>query len=386
MIKALLANTVEADDTDKALRDILAQLNIGKNLRRSSVGLVHCCQAFVESGAVKAVCDRLPFPTVGINTLLNSSSLGLLDNMLMTVCVLTSDEVRFAVGLSDPVQGDCMQPLTKMYVEAESLLAKRPSFRRLFCGLWGLDAVGEEALACLDSFSDQVPIFGTLPGNYGTELKDPRIIYNGQDYMDRAAVILVEGQVTPAFNVCWVPIWRGIQQRAIVTESEGNLIREVNGLPALEFLDTLGLSWYGQLSGQDTIPVFLDRNDGRPPVVRSIYKQTSDGSILLSGAAPVDSTMGFGILDEQTVLKTAQEMAHSVQQPYSSIFMVYSCLSRNFALGLDYLSEMERFHSTAPRQLPYIFSYSAGEFCPLPNPDGTLRNEFHNMSIIGVTF
>ena len=386
MISAILANTVEVDEPEIALRDILTQLHLQKNLRKNSVGIIHCNNDFIESGAVEAICDRLPFPVVGINTLLNSSSLGLLDNMLLTICVLTSDQVNFAAVLSDPYTGEDTGPLTKMYVEAESLLSQRPSFMLLYSGIPDSTAVGERILTLLDRFSDGVPIFGSLPADFTTELKNPCVIYNGQAFPDRAAAILVEGQVTPVFNVQNVPLWRGIQQRAIVTESEGNIIKQVNGLPVIDFLESLGLCWYGQISGYNTIPLFLDKNDGNLPVVRSIYGQTAEGHIFISGDAPVDSTLGFGILDEQLVLRAVTEMGHSMKTLYSNIFYVLSCLSRNFALGLNYLADMEKFHAASLKTLPYIFSYSSGEFCPVTNPDGSLKNQFHNMSLVSLAF
>ncbi|MDR2198401.1 MAG: FIST C-terminal domain-containing protein [Deltaproteobacteria bacterium] len=386
MIKTLLANTVEVDDIDIALQDILTQLNLGKNLRKNSLGIIHCRDDFIESGVVRAICDRLPFPVLGMNTILNSSSLGLLDNTLLTVSVLTSDSVNFAVGLSDPLTEGRATPLSKMYVEAENLLPRRPVFMFLYCGVYDYSALGEHVLKHLDDFSDGVPVFGSLPADYSVELRSPKIIYNGIAYSDRAAVVLVEGRITPVFSVRNVPLWRGIQRRAVVTSSSGNVIREVNGLPVIEFLESLGLCWYGQITGHNIIPIFVDRNDGNPPVVRVVHSQTRDDHILLTGDVPEGSTLGFGALDEREVISAVASLGVSMKKLYSDVFFVYSCISRNLALGLDYMAEMERFNTVAERKLPYVFSYSSGEFCPTLEADGSLVNRYHNMSLTSLAF
>jgi hypothetical protein len=386
MIKALLANTLEVDEVELALKDILTQLNIQKNLKKNSVGIIHCNNDFIESGVVEAVCDRLPFPVLGINTILNSSSLGLFDNMLLSICVLTSDSINFTVGLSDPLTADREQSLAKMYVEAENLLNSRPAFMLLYASVFDDSNVGEHVINALDEFSDQVPIFGTLPADYTTELRSPKVIFNGASYSDRVAIILVEGQVTPVFTCINVPLWHGTQQRAIVTESRSNVIRQINGQPVLEYLEKLGLCWYGEISGINTIPIFLDRQDSLGPVVRCILYQNPEGDVILTGDVPKNSTLSFGFLDEQMVLKAAAALALSMNNPFSNIFYVYSCLSRCFAIGLNYMAEMEKFYANAGKKLPYIFSYSSGEFCPVLLPDGTLKNQYHNMSLIGLSF
>ncbi|MDR2405485.1 MAG: hypothetical protein LBE27_03845 [Deltaproteobacteria bacterium] len=386
MLKALIANTVEVDEVEIALKDVISQLDIQKNLKRNSVGIIHCNNDFIDSGVVEAICDRLPFPVLGLNTILNSSSRGLMDNMLLTICVLTSDSVNFAVGLSDPLVEDKYKSLSKMYVEAESLLNSRPAFMLLYSGVYDHSAVGEFVISALDQFSDKVPIFGSMPADFSTELKSPRIIHNGAAYSDRAAIILVEGNITPTFSVTNLPLWRGVQQRAIITKSEGNVISEVNGVPVLSFLESMGLCWYGQISGIHSLPIILDRQDELGPQIRCILAQTPEGDILLTGKAPENSTISFGILDEDMVLRAVAQLGLSMQSLYSNIFYVYSCLIRNFAVGLNYKGEMEKFNSVADRSLPYIFSYSSGEFCPVRLPDGTMKNQYHNMSLISLAF
>ncbi|MDR1312314.1 MAG: FIST C-terminal domain-containing protein [Deltaproteobacteria bacterium] len=385
-VRMLLAQTLEPDDAERSVREILAQLDLGKNQRRYSVGLVHCNQAFVESGALKAVCDRLPFPVLGYNTLLHSTSLGLVDSMLMTAAVLTSDTVKFATGLSAPMGSDMRGPAASMYVETENLLRARPALGLVFApNLEGV-ASGEIMTEALDEISDGVPFFGGQPADFTTCMRDPRVIYNGEAYPDRAGIVLVEGDLKPRFHVFPVEAHRRIRQMAIVTESDANVVKQVNGMPVLEFMEQLGLCFEGQLAGTQTIPLFIDRADGAPPTVRAVQSQTPEGWLVLCGNAPVDSTLGIGAIDQEHIINGIKRVTFLTRVSSPDVFLLYSCLSRNIVLGFNYTAEAEALREELDGRVPYVFAYTSGEICPLPSKDGRWRNEFHNMSLITVTF
>ncbi|MDR1040908.1 MAG: FIST C-terminal domain-containing protein [Deltaproteobacteria bacterium] len=385
-VRMLIAQTLEPDDVDRSVGEILGQLNLPKNLRQSSVGIVHCNQAFVESGALKAVCDRLPFPVLGYNTLLHSSSLGLVDSMLMTATVLTSDTVKFAAGLSGPMGRDMLGPTAAMYVETENLLRSRPVMGLVFAPNLPGSASGEILTEALDEISDGVPLFGGQPADFTTHMRNPRVIYNGDTYTDRAGIVLVEGDLKPRFHVFPVSAQRRIRQMAIITESDGNIVKQVNGMPVLEFMEQLGLCFEGRLAATHTIPLFIDRHDGAPPFVRAILAQTPEGWLILCGRAPVDSTLGIGAMDQAHIIDGVKQVTAATRLASPDVFILYSCLSRNIVLGFNYAAEAEALREELNGRIPYVFAYASGEICPIRTREGKWRNEFHNMSLIAVTF
>jgi hypothetical protein len=386
MIDMLLAQTLEVDEKEVALRDILLQLDLRRHQKKHSVGILHCNHSYIESGVVKAVCERLPFPVVGMNTLLHSSSLGLIDNVLLTLCVLTSDEVKFATGLSEPLSGDLRSAAADAYVETENLLSSRPAMGLVFGPSMTNCAVGELLVEILNEVSDEVPFFGALAADYSTFIRHPRTIFNGGAFEDRLALVLLEGNLSPRFFVYPVSDQKAIRQKAIVTDSDKNIVKKVNGMPAMEFLESLGLSWAGHIAGTHCIPIFLDRNDGHIPIVRSILTQTPEGHIVLCGNAPVDSTLGFGAIDQKHILDTVKRVSILMKLLTPDVFCLYSCISRNIALGLNYTAEVEAVHRDLEGLVPYLFCYSNGEICPTAMKDGKWRNEFHSMSLVAANF
>ncbi|MDR1040906.1 MAG: FIST C-terminal domain-containing protein [Deltaproteobacteria bacterium] len=385
MIEMLVAQTLEPDEPELAVRDILAQLGSNPGLRRNSAGIIHCNDAFMESGVLRAICERLPFPTVGINTLLNSSSGGLTDSMLLTLSVLTSDLCSFAAGLSGSMAEEVAGPAARLYIETENLLERRPCLGLVFIPNHCRQAIGELMVQALDLASDGVPFFGTAAADYTTAFRNPKVIFNGESFADRASMILVEGPVEPRFQVYPVSLAKSIRQKAIITDARENVILQVNGMPAMDFLESLGLCQGGQILGVNAIPLSIDRSDGSDPVFRAIVDRTPEGGIVIGGLAPPGAMLGFGSMDQEHILGGVRLLSSRSGLPSRGPLLVYSCLSRNIVLGFNYTFEADHLKAGLERRRPYSFAYSAGEICPVPVRGGRWRNAFHNMSLVAAS-
>jgi hypothetical protein len=381
----LVAQTLEPDDPELAVREVMGQLDLPRNQRRNSACVVHCNDTFLESGVAEAVCRRLPFPSVGINTFMSSSSGGMTDSMLMTVSVLTSDTCRFAAGLSIPIFEDVKGPAGRLYIETENMLERRPAMGLVFSPFNPGLAVGELMVEALDEASDGVPFFGPVAADYTSSLRRPRVIFNGESWDDRAAMILIDGPVEPRFRVYPVSLARSIRQRAIVTAARGNVITEVNGMPALDFLESLGLCLEGEIQGANSIPVSIDRMDGSLPVFRAIIGQTPDGGIAICGKAYAGSLIGIGAMDQAHILGGARQLTSRAGLSSRGPLLIYACVARNIALGFNYTYEADELRAGLECDLPYSFAYSIGEICPVPVRGGRWRNAYHNMALVAAS-
>jgi len=59
-------------------------------------------------------------------------------------------------------------------------------------------------------------------------------------------------------------------------------------------------------------------------------------------------------------------------------------LARSYPLGTDILLETEKVNKTVAAKIPYIYSYSGGEICPVKDtPDA---NSFHNNTVVACVF
>ncbi|MDR1020045.1 MAG: FIST C-terminal domain-containing protein [Synergistaceae bacterium] len=385
MIKALSAFTEEVDDIEQAIVDIEGQIGGYGELQGNTIGLLTCYSEFISSGVVRELCRALPFPVIGATTLGNIVS-GSSGRILLTLLILTSDDVEFSTGLSEPLSCADEAPLREAYEGAVSKISGRPSFMLSFAPL--LIPVGGDFFA--DAFSDisgGVPNFGMMPVDNNSDYRDAQVIFDGDAYRDRYAFALVSGNVSPRFFMASISTERVFSQKGVVTSSAGNQVKSLNGRPVIEYLESLGLkrSEDGGIAGVNSFPFVLDYNDGTLPVVRVIFAITPEGYAVCGGDIPEGAILSVGRIDRDEVLSTTTRLVSDVlatEKP--DCVLMFSCVGRYFIQGYDPTSEIRRVKELMEKAcVPYQFTYSGGELCPVSSNTGErLTNRNHNDTFV----
>jgi hypothetical protein len=388
MIRTLTAYTNEIDDAEAAVSEILGQLALEEHLLGNTVGLLTCYSDFVESEAVKAVCRALPFEVVGSTTLGNlvpGSGDG--DTMLLTLMVLTSDDVSFSVGLTAPLPSEDETPLSEAYADAKAKLAGEPALMISFAPL--LQNVGGDFYAnAFTKITGGVPNFGMIAVDNNSDYHQACVIHNGEAYSGRYAFVLLAGSVRPRFFMCSVSPEKIFQTKGIVTASRGNQLQTVNNMPIVSYLETLGLAKNedGTIVGINSFPFIVDYNDGTEPVVRAVFALTPEGYAVCGGDIPVNAILTVGSFDAESVVSTtAATILSAFASEKPDCALMFSCVGRYFALGYNTTDEIDRVRALMKEfAVPYQFTYSGGELCPVhsQNDDPALTNRNHNDTFV----
>ncbi|MDR1472791.1 MAG: FIST C-terminal domain-containing protein [Synergistaceae bacterium] len=386
MIKALTAHTGEVDDVEAAVSEILGQLNPDGGLLKNSVGLLTCYAEFINSDAVREICRALPFEVVGSTTLCNATR-GSSDKILLSLMVLTSDDVSFSVGLSAPLTLEDEDALKRGYDEAASRMGGKGTLMLCFAPLL-VNVSGDFFANVFSKISGGVPVFGMIAVDHNSDYRESQVIRNGEAYADRAVFVLVDGSVSPKFYVGSISSERVFRQKGVVTASQGNHLQSVNNVPAVDYLLTLGLTKNddGTISGINSFPFIVDYNDGSEPVVRATFAMTPDGSVVCGGDIPVGATLSVGSIDADEVLATTEEaVTAAVSSDEPSCLIMFSCVGRYFTMDYDPMGEIEKIQSILDKTgIPYNIAYSGGELCPVPvsNSEGGMANRGHNDTLV----
>ncbi|MDR3355384.1 MAG: FIST C-terminal domain-containing protein [Synergistaceae bacterium] len=365
----------------------MEQLELKGGLLENSIGIVTCYSHFIESGTLKAVCDALPFGIVGSTTLSNATP-GSVGNMLMTVLVLTGDDVSFEIGLTEPILSNDENVLREAYESASAKLGRRPSLMLSFVPLL-MNVSSDFYVETFTRISGGVPNFGMLSVDHNSDYRESQVICNGEAYLDRYAFVLVSGGITPRFFSSHVFPEKIYREKGVVTASSGNHLQEVNGRPVVDFLLSLGLKKGddGSIIGINSFPFIVDYNDGTTPILRAVFAQTPEGYAVCGGDIPTGSTLSVGFLDEKEVIATAVATLEDViaSGDFNCAIMC-SCIGRYFYLGYNpdgEIDEVRRFMDVTG--IPYLFSYSGGELCPVYAIDGggeSTTNRNHNNTFV----
>jgi hypothetical protein len=394
VIKSFSAFTHEVDDVDVAVSEIAAQLDFkGKNhLLKNSIGIVSCFAGFIESGVWEAVAKTLPFELFGTTTILNASS-GEIGETMFTILVLTSDDVFFSSALSEPISAQSAEPLEKMYQHALAklpnpdsekssfMLSFSPLFSKISCSFY---------VESMSKISGNVPNFGIITVDHNSDYHESYVLSNGKYWKDRFAVILFQGSVSPSFFIGNISDEKRFSEKGIITCAENNILKMINGKPAIEFLASIGLTKNkdGIIEGINSFPTIVDYNDGTPPIAQAMLALTPEDYVVCGDKVAEGATLSIGFFDPDELVTTANRtLKNALAEKNIHTMLIFSCIGRYFALGYDPLKEwenvQEKLHNS---DIHYIASYAGGEICPVYDEHKKTVNRNHGNTFIICAF
>jgi hypothetical protein len=382
MIKLLSACTHELDDREKATQEILSQLEIEKNLLKNSAALLFCHAEFILLGVMEAVCKSLPFNVLGC-TSQGFAMNGAEDEMLLTLTVLTSDDVEFAAGVSESLTEDAENRIDALYRNLAAPLAAKPALIFVMQPML-LDPSGDILTAAVDRASGGVPVFGTCALDVYKKSRRAKTIFNGTAYQNQMALLLFSGPVKPRFFSDTFPQKSVFPQNAIISSARDNRIYSVNNIPVLSFLSDIGIV---QNNASDTlyaIPLVIDYRHGESSEIIVIAGIDADGSLICGRNVETGGVLSIGSITSAYVLESVSRMAQTIKaEAEGSGLFIFSCFSRNVILVGEPLAEIETLKKEFEGfSLPWLFLYSSGEICPQYTETGETVNRFIQYSLV----
>ena len=380
-MKSLTAYTHEIDDVEAAVSEVLEQLNLEQFLCKNSVGIISCYPEFIESGVVAALCEALPFDVLGATTIADSAS-GEFGFTMLSLLVLTGDDVSFAVSLSDDITSEQEAPIKKMCDNALANIEGGAKMIMLYTPI--INHIGGEIIInIIDDACGGIPIFGTLASDHSEDYHLSHAIYNGKNYSGQVVILAIGGNVNPRFSIMSIPEEKVLRQKAVVTESSGNMLASVNDMPFVEYMRTIGLvAEDTSLEGVLAIPVMVDYNNGTEPIALAMLINP-DGTASCGCQVPKGASLSVGTLTGEDIVAATQKIVDQVlAAEEGEAVIMYSCLSRMLILGVDAEVELEKISAGLTGKIPYLLAYSGGEICPVSGKDGKIANRMHNFSLI----
>jgi hypothetical protein len=385
MIKVIVAHTIEPADIDFAIEEITAQIREKEPLLAHTVGLLFCNFEFIQSGLVRELCGQLPFDVVGCTSQVFAvRNAG--EEFMLTLMVLTSDDVEFYTGVSEPLHEGNEASLERLY---NDLLFQgkdtslEPALMFVFPPFLA-DVSGNAVVNILDQISGGIPMFGSAAIDITTDLRSPMTIFNGDHYSDQLPLVLLRGNVHPRFFAYSLPGEVRFSQDVKITQSKGNRIIEIDHKPAVDFMNRLGLINQGVAEVLYAFPVVVDYHDGTQPRMFTISRIDPDGSLVSEQDIPVGGTVNIGTISGELVIESTSRLIDQIKEiPAQNGLLLVSCFSRILTLQdpLDEVNIVQKQLRDLP--MPFLLFASGGEVCPIfrSGQDKPI-NAFHQFTII----
>jgi hypothetical protein len=370
------ARTSEIDEINEAISEIKSQIDFTA-LKKNSGGIIFCHIDFFESGVVTGICEMLPFDVIGMTSMAGASQggYGLYD---LTLTILTSDEISFEAGMTNGInKSNYINEIDNLYKGMRSNVNSDPSLIFSFMP-YIRDVSGYEVVDAMDKAVGGIPIWGSITNNIDFNYETVQTLCNGKYLSAGVAMMFLNGPVSPKFIVSSIPERNISNNRAIITKSEGSILRDVNDTPILEYLKDIGLVITKE--NITTTPLMMYYGSDIKPVALGFYTLFEDGSVLTGGEMPEGTSFAVGSIDADGIFESAESGLNEILTVADRrATLLLPCVTRYIMLAPRQESELELITEKLNASgLPFMMGYSGGEICPMPGSDGKLYNRFHN--------
>jgi hypothetical protein len=398
-MRSITAVTFELDDVKHAVGELMEQVNKLGGLGKNSFGFLFCDAEALHDEFLREAAEGFPFEFVGSTSIANFDTENGSQMLSTTLLVLTGDDVSFSSSLTDTLTMENIESeLVSAYERAHSELGEDAKMIFLvppFNDMTPLDSY----VSILSDISGNIPIFGGLPSSNVAE-GDILMFAGGQAFNDRAAIVLLGGNVRPIFSVKNVLSSFSVTKHTI-TDVDKNVVFKVDGIPFIDYLRSVGLS-VDELIAQKDLAVYVstplivnlnvnDVDDGIP-VVRTIKKlEPADGSGILFGAISNNSKISIASMQRSDIQESAKALMDDITKKISessgdgyeySTLLCISCGGRYMVMADDKNIEGDILTERLPKGMTLAGFYAYGEICPTAILDGKAANRVHNESIV----
>ncbi|WP_419191181.1 FIST signal transduction protein [Saltatorellus ferox] len=384
----MLAHLGHSDDPDSldAVNEVIDQIMTDLAGAEPKAALLFCSVEYEHQVLLDRIQEQWPgLPLVGGTSDGEfSSSLGFCeDSVLMTV--FSGDDLVVHAGMGRDLSGD-MDAAVKAAMEGAGMEGAQ-DFTPSVC--LTAFAPTTDASAVISKLAKHLPdvrcpVLGGLSADH-REFQRTREFFGNEVLSDSLPILLIQGKIASSWGVGsgWFPIGGEMT----ITSSEGSVVKEIDGRPALAvYRDN-----YGEVPSNSLgeYPLaFID--DSGTWVLRATLSMDHDNETLtFAGAIPVGSTVRFTQVLEEGLLSGSEESLTRALSAFEgespSIALFFSCAARKWVLGSEAEKEIDLLKSVAlDRGLTEIILaglYCFGEIAP---SHGGTKNSFHNETCVSI--
>lgn len=400
MFKAAVGHGLDPD-SQGAIREALEQCKRVLGETHPTAGILIAAIDFEHAAIVHHI--RQTYPNVlligGTSVGEISSAEGFQEDSL-TLMLFSSDEVTFGVGVGKEASKDSAASAKRAIAQANRCHKNNPTQTIKLCYVLG-DGLSVDAIAMVDGLKEATnnaaPIFGGLNADDWQFEKSYQFISTPDKteiLQDAIVTLTISGNLKVSYSIASGQ--RPIGAKGTITQSEGNLVREIDQQPAIDFYTkTLGIedakiasggNWSGSLAVYPPVERDKQYENGRDIESSTNFYVRSpngndfpDGSIRFYGHIPEQSDIQLVETDTSSLLSAAKEAFQSALSAYPgespSAALVISCASRLKTLGTRANQEYALTEECFENDLPVMGFYALGEISPFTNQT---EAHFHN--------
>lgn len=354
-----------------------------------SIGFVFSSIEFVHPIVLKVIKELIePAPLIGCSGLAVISAQGIFKRGLGIMLLNLPKDIYIASACVKQINAQSLSEPGELLGEKlkSDFKGLRRDFGMLFCDgfipqsstlIFGLQKV----------LGKSFPLIGAAASNIYGSLKS--YLYFNQDiFNDGVCGLLWGGRLTFSFGTKHG--WKPLGKPRIVTRSEGNIVYEIDNLPAAKlYMEYLGCGLEKLKKELKYISIFYPLGVNIPGeeeyLLRNILKIEDDGSLYLHGNIPEGASVKLMIGTKESCLQATRQAIEETKRnlfgKQANLAFVFDSLSRYILLGRRAKEEIEIIKSGLGEEIPILGLYTLGEHAPLRAIAYQGMTYFHNQTM-----
>lgn len=330
---------------------------------------------------------------VGCSTAGEITTNGPVKRHSVAVMTLKTENVSFFAGVGENIAGGAVEAgkSAALSVKKQAPDGKLDAFIMLPDVLTGNGA--DIVRGVLEGLGPHFPLVGGAAGD-DFEFKKTFQYLNDKVYSGTVVGLGITGEFKIGIGVKhgWIPV--GLPQK--VTRSEGSVIHELDGKPAISiYEDYFGPEQAAELKTETlarlaiTYPLGMKVEGSEELLIRDPITVDANGSITCAAEIPQGSDIRLMIGSREEAVKVAREAASNALSQLDGAtpraVIVFNCIARSKLFGERSGDEIDAIQEAIGKEVPLIGFYTYGEQAPLA---GEVRNiekcnpAFHNETVV----
>lgn len=296
----------------------------------------------------------------------------------IVVCAIEFEKTEFIIKTANIL--DFNKDSKELGKELMSQLPQE-NLKHVFVISEGSFVNGSALINGLEEFNKELTITGGMCGD-GALFK--KTISSYQTNPKQGEVIII-GFYGETFEVSFASVggWIPFGPERIITKSEGNILYEIDNLPALDLYSKYLGDKASELPQASLLfPLNVKAEGKKYPVVRTILSINSeDNSMVLAGDVPENSKVQLMMSSVDQIAGGAYDaakLAMDNRNKSPQLGILISCIGRKLILDQRVEEEVDEVRNVLGGNAKLIGFYSYGEIAPF---HGEINSELHNQTM-----
>lgn len=333
---------------------------------------------------------------VGSSTAGEITTEGPLRQGSVAVMAISSDDIHFFAGIGAPVSGSARAAGA---AAATQVKEKAKDELKAFVMLPDvLNGNGSEIVrGVLDVLGEHFPVVGGASGD-DFEFKKTFQYLDSGAHTDSVVGLGMTGNVKMGIGVKhgWIPVGSPMK----VTKATGNVLKEVDGKPAISIYEEyFGLEEAASLRSETlaklaiTYPLGLTVAGSNELLIRDPLSVDAQGSITCAAEIPEGSEIRLMVGSIEEAIVVAKEAARNALEELGGekpkAILIFNCIARSKLFGERSGEEISAIQDVLGRDVPLIGFYTYGEQAPLGGEVRDIKRcntTFHNETVVIAAF